>query len=84
MVDSLTAYMEDLCVDEHYRHLGVGHQLFEQAEKLAKEKGASRLDLMVWDFNHSTIDFYRQGYDPTAIYLRKKSMIHLPFGKQFV
>ena len=59
MVDSLTAYMEDLCVDEHYRHLGVGHQLFEQAEKLAKEKGATRLDLMVWDFNHSTIDFYR-------------------------
>ena len=31
----------------------------ELAEKLAKEKGASRLDLMVWDFNHSTIDFYR-------------------------
>ena len=49
MVDSLTAYMEDLCVDEHYRHLGVGHHSLN-GQKTCKEKGASRLDLMVWEF----------------------------------
>lgn len=58
MVKRLTAYMDDLCVDQEYRGRGIGKQLFRYAEFLAKEKGAERLDLMVWAFNDHAKAFY--------------------------
>ena len=58
MIKRRTAYMEDLCIDEAHRGKGIGEELFQFAKKKAKEMGAERLDLMVWDFNESAKQFY--------------------------
>ena len=58
MIKRRTAYMEDLCIDEAHRGKGIGEELFQFAKKKAKERGAERLDLMVWDFNESAKQFY--------------------------
>ncbi len=53
-----TALIEDIFVAEKFRRKGIAKLLFEEAEKTAKEQGASRLELMVWDFNREAMDFY--------------------------
>lgn len=58
MVKRRTAYMDDLCVDHAYRGKGIGKQLYEYVKHRAKEMGAERLDLMVWDFNEDARKFY--------------------------
>lgn len=60
MVKRRTAYMEDLCVDESHRGKGIGKELFKYARNRAKEMGAERLDLMVWDFNEDARMFYEK------------------------
>ena len=59
MVNKRTAYMDDLYVCEDVRKQGIATKLFKTAEKKAVELGAKRLDLMVWDFNQSAIEFYK-------------------------
>lgn len=58
MVERCTAYLEDLCVAASFQHQGVGKALYQEAERLARKKGAIRMDLMVWSFNQSAIRFY--------------------------
>lgn len=58
MVKRRTAYMDDLCVDDSYRGKGIGKQLYLYVKERAKEMGAERLDLMVWDFNENARKFY--------------------------
>lgn len=60
MVSRKTAYMDDLCVDESCRGKGIGKNLFVYAKKRAKEMGAERMDLMVWNFNESALKFYEK------------------------
>ena len=60
MVKRRTAYMEDLCVDQNYRGNGLGKTLFLYAKEKAKEMGAERLDLMVWEFNEDAKRFYEK------------------------
>ena len=72
MVKRRTAYMEDLCVDESCRGKGIGRFLFEYAKKRAKEMGAERLDLMVWNFNESALKFYEEmGMKPQRYIMEK-------------
>ncbi len=52
------AYLEALFVDETARRRGVGTALYEETLRRAKEQGASRLELMVWEFNQSARAFY--------------------------
>ena len=73
MVEDTIAYLDDLCVDERFRHCGIGKALMERAQQLAKEKGASRLDLMVWEFNRAALQFYRSlGMEPQRYIFEKK------------
>ena len=58
MIERRTAYMDDLCVDENIRGKGIGKNLFDCAKQKAKEMGAERLDLMVWEFNENARKFY--------------------------
>ena len=60
MVKRRTAYMENLCVDQNHRGKGLGKMLFFYAKEKAKEMGAERLDLMVWDFNEDARKFYEK------------------------
>lgn len=59
VVGWVTAYMDALIVDEKHRGKGIAKQLFCEAEKRAKARGAKRLDLMVWEFNESAMHFYK-------------------------
>lgn len=57
-VEKRTAWLEDLCVSRPFRRQGIGRMLFETALARAKEAGARRLDLKVWEFNEPARDFY--------------------------
>ena len=73
MVENKTAYMDDLCVDERFRGQGIGKKLFSFVSKKAKEKGAQRLDLMVWSFNKNAIHFYEElGMKPQRYIFEKE------------
>lgn len=72
MVKKFTAYMDDLCVDAGYRGEGIGKALFLKVEQIVKEKGAERLDLMVWNFNDEAMRFYKSlGMVPQRYILEK-------------
>ena len=57
--DFTTLYVDDLCVDESIRGMGIGRALFDAAKKYAIEIGAHNIDLNVWEFNNRAISFYR-------------------------
>ena len=53
------AFVEALYISEQYRKLGIGRSLMERAKNLARQNGAGSLQLRVWGFNRSAIDFYQ-------------------------
>ena len=68
MHDRLMLYIDDLCIDEKYRRMGIGRALFEQAKKLAHQRGAYSVELNVWAFNESAIAFYQSlGMQPSRM-----------------
>ncbi len=73
MVKEISAYMEELVVEENLRHQGIATALFHEAERISREKGAKRLDLMVWDFNENAKSLYEQlGMTPQRYIYEKK------------
>lgn len=58
MQKMVSAYMDDLYVCPEHRRRGVATGIFREAERLARARGAVRLDLMVWAFNAEAIRFY--------------------------
>lgn len=73
MVEKCTAYMEDLCVEKNHRGKGIGKALFYKAEEISRQKGAKRLDLMVWAFNEDAMRFYESlGMRPQRYIYEKK------------
>lgn len=64
----VTAFMDDLAVHPDFRGRGVGKKLLEETRRLARERGACSLELMVWAFNHNAIEFYEHaGMHPRSI-----------------
>lgn len=53
-----TLYVDDLCVDENYRHLGIGKALLLKARDFAVENNCFNVELHVWSFNENAIHFY--------------------------
>lgn len=60
MKDRLTVYIDDLCVDEKCRGMGIGKMLFEAVKAYAVSVGAYNIDLNVWEFPGSATGFYEQ------------------------
>lgn len=52
-------FLEDLFVRPEHRRHGVGRALFSALAARAVEKGCSRLEWLVLDWNEPAIDFYR-------------------------
>ena len=50
--------IEQLGVTKKSQKSGIGRQLMEKAEQIAKEKGCTMLVLDVWGFNENAIGFY--------------------------
>lgn len=59
MVEMRIAYLDDMVVDSRYQRQGIAKKLFYTVEVEAKRLGATRLDLMVWEFNESAITLYK-------------------------
>ncbi|MDP4134176.1 MAG: GNAT family N-acetyltransferase [Bacillota bacterium] len=58
LIPSQSAYIDDFCVKSSYQKKGIGKLLFEYILDYAKAKGASTVQLTVWEFNKNAIKFY--------------------------
>ncbi|WP_042457261.1 GNAT family N-acetyltransferase [Neobacillus dielmonensis] len=58
MTPRIFAYMNDFGVKRSTQRKGVGSILFQSCVDWSKQKGASSLDLNVWEFNTKAIAFY--------------------------
>lgn len=52
-------YIDDIFVLEEFRHQGIATKLYKQIESIAKDIGAKRIDLTVWQFNKTAMNFYK-------------------------
>ena len=70
----MVALIEDMVVDKRLRGCGIGRRLMKSAEAWARERGASRLQLLADRTNFPALDFYDKiGWRPTRlICLRRK------------
>ncbi len=54
------AEISDIAVLKAYHSKGIGHQLFAASVEWAKARGATDLELQVWEFNTNAIAFYER------------------------
>ena len=72
LTDRKTLYIDDLCVMESNRGLGIGKKLYEFTKEYAKEKGYYNVTLNVWACNEKAIKFYEKlGLKPLKTYLEE-------------
>lgn len=72
MVDMLTLYIDDLCVDEVLRGKHIGKALYEYVLAYAKSIGCYRVTLNVWNCNEPAMKFYNScGLKPLKITMEK-------------
>lgn len=55
-----TLYLEDLFVEEEFRHKGIGKELFLACLKEAKKAKCGRMEWSVLTWNRNAIDFYEK------------------------
>lgn len=61
-------YIDDLCVDENHRRMGLAKALYNHALAYAKEQSCDMLTLNVWCGNDGAMRFYEQmGMKPRNI-----------------
>ena len=53
-------HLDDLCVDEKYRHQGIGKALYQKVVELAKQYNCYEITLNVWPGNEAAIKFYEK------------------------
>ena len=53
-------YIDDLCVEETARGLGIGTALMQAVRELARERGIDKLELNVWECNEGALRFYER------------------------
>lgn len=51
-------HLEDMFIDEKYRHCGFGKKFFSKIEELVKQEGYSRMEWSCLDWNESSLKFY--------------------------
>ena len=51
-------HVEEFCVDENHKRMGIGTKLMEKLKQMAFAKGYSRIELDVWGFNEGAKQFY--------------------------
>lgn len=67
-----TLYIDDLCVLENKRGMGIGKSLYQYVKQYAKEKGYHNVTLNVWAFNLNAKAFYEAlGLKPLKYYMEE-------------
>jgi ribosomal protein S18 acetylase RimI-like enzyme len=73
LVPRRIAVVENLAVREGFRRTGVGRALMRQVECWAEDRGASEIELGVYEFNKAAISFYSKlGYSTSRRRLGKR------------
>lgn len=68
LTDIKTLYIDDLCVDQNKRGLGIGKALYDYVVRFAKDNGCHNLTLNVWSCNKAALRFYEKcGLAPQKI-----------------
>ncbi|MBR0415202.1 MAG: GNAT family N-acetyltransferase [Clostridia bacterium] len=57
--DGKEVYIDDLCVDETCRGKHIGTALYDYVKAFARQIGAKRITLNVWEGNDSALAFYK-------------------------
>ena len=60
LTDIKTLYIDDICVKEEHRGLGVGKALFDYVKEYAKNNGYYNITLNVWSCNPNALKFYQK------------------------
>lgn len=60
LFDMKTLHLEDVCIDEACRGMGIGSVLMEYVTDWARANGFDRMDLDVWEFNEGARRFYER------------------------
>ena len=60
LFDMKTLHLDDVCIDESCRGMGIGGELMEHVMAWAKSVGCDRMDLDVWEFNGGARRFYEK------------------------
>lgn len=58
LIERKYAYIHDFGVKKEIQKQGVGKRLFERCKEWAIVKGATSIELNVWEFNTNAIEFY--------------------------
>ena len=62
--------IDEFCVDEKYRRMGVATSLTTFIKEYAKEKGFHRIELNMWEFNQGALAFYESaGFETYRRYM---------------
>lgn len=65
--------IDEIGVDEKYRHNGIGKELIDFAKNLKSEKGLDVINLDMWEFNQNALKFYEaMGFTTYRRYLEIK------------
>lgn len=59
-VPSKVLDIDDITVDEKYRHCGIGQRIMEDVREIAKERGCNDIQLSVYPENESAVRFYER------------------------
>lgn len=66
-------YIDDLCVDEPKRGLGIGTKLYEYVVEKARDEHIGSVTLNAWSCNENAIAFYKKcGMQPMKIMMEKR------------
>jgi len=67
------AVVENMVVTKAFRRRGIGRALMERAQEWALAQGADSVELTVWGFNQSAVEFYRRlGFETVSHRMAKQ------------
>lgn len=73
LTDRTELYIDDLCIDEQSRGLGVAKALYDHTLAYAKDRGCHFVTLNVWCGNDRAMRFYeKMGLKPRKIFMEVK------------
>ena len=65
-------HLDDLCVDEKYRHQGIGEALYQKVVEVAKVNDCYEITLNAWPGNEAALRFYeKMGLKTRSIFLEQ-------------
>ena len=72
LMEHMTLYIDDICVDETARGHGVGRMLYEHILSFARTAGCYNITLNVWSCNPGAMAFYKKlGMTPYKVGMEK-------------